>query len=255
MNTKASSDANANSHKTLRGGLFGTRYDVLLLGIGACLVLLNVVVFLGVDTRPSNWLFYLNVRFWSFHVAVILWATAIWLVTELTDILEYYLPAIRMVTVICILFAIIFGLQSSFGTEGAGNSLWFYTVVVVAFFCALRSLFLLYQHRYGEDNSFDLEEAQWFWGMSGFLFVVLIIIGLMCIIQVKIRTALGIDAGQSISLISSCRNDLQTLIESGSGSFAIRALGLLIIAGSIAFVYVTGKWALIFLTRIKEGWE
>jgi len=220
--------------------------------------LINVVVFLGVDTRPSTWLFNLNMRYWSIHAAIILWVTAIWLTAELTDSAEDYLPLIRILAVICILPTVVFGLHSFFSatTPGTrGYSIWWWAVAVATICCAVRSLWLLYVYRYEGEESIDMEEAQWFWGMSGFLFAVLIILGLMHIIYVKTPSYPGMDTVGYTSLFISFRDSLNLLIRNGAGSMAVRALGFLIFTGSVAFIYVAGKWALIYLSRIKASWE
>lgn len=251
-NQKGPSVENTNDRGSLWQDFFGDKGGIPLLGIGLFLTLINVVVLFGLDVRPSTWLFYLDMRFWTIHVSIFLWAIAIWLVAESTENVENYLPIIRVATVICILLVFVFGLQT-IRPSSQGNQLWFHTIVVATVFCAVRSLLLLYGYWYGEEDALDQEESRWFWGLSGFLFAVLIITGLMCIIYVKVPVHPGMDSldSDSISLFVSCKNGLQTLIRSGSGSLAIRAFGFLIFVISIAFVYVAGKWALIFLLRMK----
>ena len=232
----------------------GKNADILLLGAGAFFLLVNIVVFFGMDAKPSTWLFYLDVRHWgiSISLSVALWAIVLWLAAESTDAFEDYLPMIRTVTAVCVLLAIVFAVQSSFNTQStvpAKNSLWYSAFIVVAVFCAVRSLFLLYGHYYGEE-SIDMEEAQWFWGMSGFLFATLIIIGLACIIHVPVPTR-GTGEPGYVQLYGSTQSALNTLIRNGSGSVAIRALAFLIFVGAMAFVYVAGKWALIFVSRLR----
>jgi len=192
-------------------------------------------------------------RYWSGYFSVALWVIALWLISESTDIVEDYLPVVRMVTVICMLLAIVFGLQSSFGAASLGNSLWFYAVAIVATFCIVRSLFLLYNYRYGDEKSIDMEEAQWFWGVSGFLFVCLTLLGLLGMIQVKEPPHPGMGDPASVSLFTSCLDGLQVLIRNGQGSFALKLFLLLVIIASTAFVYVAGKWFLIFLSKMREN--
>jgi len=245
------------NNESLWEDLFGGKGGILLLTGGLLLILINIVVFLGVDIRPSTWLFNLNMRYWSIHVAVIFWITVIWLTAELADIVEDYRQFVRISAVIGTLLVIVFGLHSFFSTpspHAQGSPLWVSAIIVAAVCCAVRSLWLLYDYRYGEEE-IDLEEAQWFWGMSGFLFAVLIIIGMMHIIHIKVPTHPGMDTYGSESLFKSCRNALQVLIRNGAGTVAIRALAFLIFTASIAFVYVAGKWALIYMYRLKERWE
>jgi len=251
INKGSASAGNADDHGSLWQDLFGDKGGMPLLGIGIFLILINAVAFFAIDIRPSAWLFYLDMRFWPIHVSIFLWATAIWLVAESTESVEEYLPIIRVSMVICILLVVVFWLQTV-RPSSQGHLLWFHLIAVAAVFCAVRSLLLLYDYRYGEE-SINMEEAQWFWGLSGFLFVVLIIIGLMCIIHIKVPAHPGMDSfgSDSISLFASCRNGLQTLIRSGSGSLAIRTFGFLIFATSIAFIYVVSKWALIFLLKMR----
>jgi len=258
ITNESPSTNNTNVHGFFWQDLFGDKSGMLLLGGGLLLILLNVVVFLGVDARPSTWLFCLNMRFWSIHAAIIFWATAIWLTAELTDIAEDYLPFIRASAAICVLTTIIFGLQSFLGTPSPGtqgHSIWVSVIIVAAVCCAVRSLWLLYVYQHEGEESIDMEEAQWFWGMSGFLFAVLIIIGLMNIIYIKAPSYPGIDTVRYMTLFQSCQDELQVLIRNGAGTVAIRVLAFLIFTGSIAFVYIVGKWALIFLSRMKEQWE
>ena len=89
-----------------RGGLFRTRTDILLLGLGACFILCNIVVFFGMETRPNAWLFYFNMRFWSIYTSVLLWTVAIWLALETTNTVKHYLPLIRVAAAVCILLFI-----------------------------------------------------------------------------------------------------------------------------------------------------
>lgn len=232
--------------------MVSTRINILLLG-GLFFILVNMVILLfGTNIKPNVWLFYLNAHYWhvSAHLSLALWITVAWLALEATDIVEDYLPTIRIATFVCFLLVIISALWM-FGLPAPN----FATIFIIASCCAIRSGWLLCRYRYDGEESIDIEEARWFWGMSGFFFAVLIITGMMCTIHLKVLTDSGIDTGRTISLFSSCRNDIQILIERGSGSFAIRALGFLVLAGSFAFVYVAGRWALIFLTKVKEGWE
>jgi len=92
-------------------------------------------------------------------------------------------------------------------------------------------------------------------GMSGFLFAALIILGIMYIIPVKTQFHVQSDVYVTESLFASCRNGFRELLRTGHGSFALRAFGFLIFMASCVFVYVAGKWALIFLSKIKERWE
>jgi len=159
------------------GGLFSEKG---LLGIGLFLLLVNVVAFVGIDVKTL--LFYLNMRFWSVYVSVALWTVVIWLVAESLEFLEDYLPFVRIAAGGCVLLVIILALRSSVGAV-SGASLWFPAVVVITVCCAIRSLLMLYNYYYEGGDAIDMEEAQWFWGMSGFLAATLFIIGIMSIIH------------------------------------------------------------------------
>jgi len=139
-----------------------------LLGIGLVLILINVAVFLGIDTRPNAWLCYLDMRYWSGYFSVALWVIALWFILESTDSAEGYLPAVRVAAVVGILLTLVFMVQSFFAiTSSGGYTLWSNVVTIVATFCIVRSLFLLYNYRYGDEESINMEEAQWFWDCRG----------------------------------------------------------------------------------------
>ena len=247
-NTTASAVENTDTQ-----GLFGSRTDILLLGAGAFFLLINIVVFLGIDTKPNAWLYYLDIRHWgiSIPLSATLWAIVLWLAAESTDTFEDYLPTIRMFTAIGVMLAIAFILQNSFSTQSSSkNAFWYSLFIIAAICCAVRSLFLLYNYWYEGGENIDMEEAQWFWGLSGFLFGTLLIIGLASIIYIKIPIG-GAGDFRYMPLLTHCRNALEILLRNGSGSFAIRTLGFLIFTLSIAFIYVAGKWALIFVARIR----
>ena len=238
-------------NETFWGGLLNDKWGKLLLVAGAFLLLINIVVALFVGTKPIEWLFYFNMRYWSIYAPIFLWIVAIWAISESTDIVEDYVPFIRMATVLGILLVIIFALQSSGSAASpatAKTSIWFITFIVATAFCAVRSLFLLYDYRYNGAENIDMEEAQWFCGMSVFLLATLIIIGLAYVIPVKADSN---DPTATESLFISCRNGLRWLIQNGHGSAGIRMLAFLIFVVSAVFVYVVSKWALIFLTRMR----
>jgi len=245
-------NTNLPENETLWTGLFSGKW---LLGIGLVLVLINVAVFFGIDTRPSAWLFYLNMRFWSIHMSLVLWTVAIWLALEATDIVEDYLPTIRIATVICILLVVIAALWNFLGLpvlniSFQGRSLWLDAILGIAACCVIRSIWLLYTYQYRAD-SIDLEEAKWFWILSGFILVALAIFGIMHIIPIKIPIHAGMDRFASVSLFTYCRNGLHELLRSGQGSFAIYAFSLLLFTTPIGFVYVIGKWIFAFMSKIR----
>jgi len=255
-NEKPSYAGNVSDGGSLWQDLTGSRSGILLLGGGLFLILCNVIVFADIDFRPRVWLFYLDMRYWSVSIplSIFLWAMVLWLASETTDFLEDYLPAIRMITAISVLLAIVFAFLSSFSAQGTGStntSLWFGAVLMIAVCCIVRSLFLLYSYRYEGDESIDLEEAQCFWGLSGFLLVGLILLGLMSIIHIKEAALPGMDSVASISLLQSCWDGLHTLIQHGQGSFALKLFILTVFIVFVAFVYVAGKWALVFLSKMR----
>lgn len=237
--------------------LFGSKGGILLLGGGLFLILCNIVIFAGIDLRPSAWLFYLNLRYWSIYFSLFLWIAAIWLVSELTDLVEDYRPLVRLCVATCLLLVIVFSLRNAWGVSGPATQdhpFWIDIALVVASFCVVRSLFLFYDYRYEGGENIDLEETQWFWAVSGFLLAGLLTLGVMHIIPVTTQIHAGLDAYVTESLLTSCIKGFQDMLRSGTGSFALRAFGLLFFVAAIAFVYVAGKWALIFLFKLKEKW-
>jgi len=251
--TSPSSADNTDTHESLWADLLGTKTGLLLLGGGLILFLINAVVFFGVNANPTAWLFYLDIRYWTIspHLSIVLWAMVIWLASESTDTVEDYLPAIRMIAAISVLLAIVFALQNVFSAPDATPSLLFSAVLVIAACFAVRSLFLFYDYRYEGGENIDLEEAQWFWGLSGFLLAGLVMLGLMSMIHIKEPTLPGMDEAASISLFQSFRDGLPTLIQHGRGSFVFILFSLIVFIVSAAFVYVAGKWLLIFLSRMR----
>lgn len=247
----------ADDRESFWQGLFSDKWGMLLPAGGLLFILCNVGIFEGVDLRPSTWLFYLNMRLWSIHTAIILWIAAIWLTTELTDMAGNYLPSIRISAVIGILLVIIFGLQSFLSIQSPsvqGHSIWVSVITVVLVCCAVRSLWLLYDYRYAGAEFVDLEEARWFWAMSGFLFAGIIIFLAMLIIPVRTPIHVQFDVYLTESLFTSCCKGFSRLFQLGHGSFALQAFGLLVFVAAVTFVYVVGKWALTFLSKFKERW-
>jgi hypothetical protein len=240
-------------NESLWEGLFRTKTDALLLLSGLVLILCNVFVFFGTDVRPSTWLFYLNMHYWSGYISLICWIAAIWVSLESTDFIEDYLPLVRLSAIIGILLAIVFALQSSTGISSGrpiGNPLWLNILIVGAIGCIVRSLYLLYDYQYGDGEYFDLEEAQWFWAVSGYLAAVLAVVGLSYVIYIKEPVY---ETFVSTSLFKYCAEGLWRLYQFGEGTFALRGFGLLLIVVFVAFLYVAGKWALIFLSRMRGG--
>ena len=248
QNEKTSLTENADGHESWWKGLFKRRTDILLLGGGLLFLLINLVVFFGIDIKPSAWLFYLDTRYWSVYSSIILWATALWLISASTDVMEDYRPLIRMLAITSF-FLVMILMLNPFNVESLsprGFSFWF---SVIAAFSIVRSLFLLYEYRYGEDE-IDLEEAQWFWGVSGFLFVSLVVLGFMCTISVEIPSG---DSFYTKSYFETCNDGLRELIQQGTGSYALRGFAFLLIVSSVAFIYIIGRWILIVSLKIREG--
>ena len=226
---------------------------ILLLGVGLFLVLYNVMVFFGMDSQPRVWLFYLNMRFWSIHAAIILWVTAMWSIAESTEnIMEDYLPFIRLSAFISVLLVAILALWNFFSaiSSGAHEHLILGGIIAIAACCAVRSLLLFYNYRYSGEEFIDMEEAKWFWGVSSFLFVGLITLGIMYMIPIKTQVHALSDAYITESLFKSCYNGIQDLTRTGRGSFTLRIFGLLIFVAAISFVCVVGRWTLIFLSKL-----
>jgi hypothetical protein len=242
---------NIETSESLWEGLFSDRTSVLLLGGGLFFLLVNVVLFFGMGTRPTDWLFYLDMRYWPVYVSIAMWIVTLWIISESTDMAEDYVPYIRVAAVIGILLTIIFALQSSPGISSpvAGrNPLWSNIFLVVAIFCIIRSLLILYDYQYGEETTELDEEVKWFLGLSGFLFVGFVIYGLMWIIPVEIQRG---DSTTTSSLFAECRYGIQTLIRNGSGSFVLRMFAFLLVTASIAFVCAVGKWLLIVWLKMR----
>ena len=234
------------------------RIDTLLLVLGGLFLLCNIVVFFGANLRPSAWFYYLDMRCWPLYFSAFFWIVAIWVAAELTEFVENYRLIVRIVAVVGILPLMVLALRDFQSVLGAGNAIWYGVIAIMAAFCALRSLFLLHAFHNEGKGGVDMEEAVWFLGLSGFLWTVLIIIGIMYIIPVRaqiyghIEGLEGLDGFVTQSLLSTCSHGVETLIRTGQGSFGIRALTFLVFTLPIAFLCVAGKWALIFLSRMGE---
>jgi len=174
--------------------------------------------------------------------------------SKLMNILTSCLPYTKVFVASFVLLVIIILLWSFFGPKNFSlphHPLWAYVIFTIAIFCVIRSLWLLYNHWYERDESLDIEEAQWFWGWSSILIVVVSIMEIMYIIPARVLTPEGVVSSES--LLISCYYALQDLIRSGQGSGGLRALALLIFIVPLAFAYVAGKWLLIFVSR--RIWE
>jgi len=249
-NVKSPSTENADIHETWWEGLFKTRAGVLWLAGVLFLLLINIMVLFGMDTRPNVWLFPFNMSYWSGYFSVILWITAIWVISESIVVTENYRPLIRILAATSALLVMVFVLQYSFNTatpSTGGQMFWFNVVAIAAACCLVRSLFLLYEYRYGEDE-IDLEEAQWFWGISGFIFVGIVVLGLLYIIPVTVQVR---DNFHTVSLLKVCGEGLQELIRRGTGTLVLRGFAFLLLVSSIAFAYVIGRWLLIIYLKIR----
>ena len=226
---------------------------VLLLGAGLLPLLFGVLAPLFVDAKPSAWLFYLNMRYWSVYPAIALWIVFLWVISETTDIIEEFLPLIRIFTIVTVPLVIFFSVWNSSGRVNLnphGHPLWAYLVLAVAICCLIRSLFLLYHYWYEGEESIDFEEAQWFWGWSVFFLVIVSILEVMHFIPDKEAALAGLS---SISLLTSYYDGLQGLIRHGQGAWYLQVLALLVFIVAIAFLYVVGKWMLIFTSRMNWG--
>jgi hypothetical protein len=194
-------------------------------------------------------------HYWSPYFSTFLWIAAIGVAADFIDVGENYRLTVRMIVVAGIVFAGLFAWRSSFAMTNplqGGNPLWIDAFVIIAICCAIRSLFLVYNYRYSEEESVDLEEAIWFWVLSGFLWTVLIVVGIMHTISVKVPIQ-DTDGGFTTqSLFDSCRNGFWILYQFGLGSVALKAFGLLIFLSAVAFVCVAGKWVLVFLSKMKN---
>jgi len=182
-----------------------------------------------------------------------LWIGAIWIALESTEFMEDYLTIVRISAAICAILVVIYWLQSIFGIAfiPAGYPWWYYAIAIVVLCCTVRSLYLLYSYRYGSEGHIDLEEAQWFWGLSGFILAILATVGIMSVIPVKVPLHVGMDSYATQSLLMSCYHESLAMLRTGQGSLALRAFGLATIITAIAFVYVAGKWVVIFLSRFR----
>jgi hypothetical protein len=235
-------------------GTFSNKIMNLLLGVGLPLILWNVAVVFRLDTRPNAWLYPLNMVYWSDYFSVILWIVAIWLIAESIDITEDFRPLIRKLVITSALLVMIFVWRDSFGFyinfAIGGHSPWFYAVAIGAICCLIRCLLLLYGYLYGEDE-IDLQEAQWFWAISGFFFVGLAVIGTMGIIPVKMQIHAGAEDVATSNLLKVCSDGLLELIRQGTGSFALRMFAFLLLVSSVAFVYLIGRWLLVIYLKIR----
>ena len=229
--------------------LFGNGGESWLLGIGAFLILINAVVFFGIETKPNAWRFYLDIRNWHAYLSIPLWVAAIWLISETTDIVEDYRLFIRIPSAICLLITIIFALWNS--ASFTSSATWF-GMVVIAVCCAVRSFLLFRRYRHEGEGAIDMEEAKWFWGLSGLLCTGLILLGLMSLIPVEMKIHAGTDSVAAVSLLKVCHDGLQDWIRHGRGSFAMLVFSVLFFAAAIVFVYVVGKWMLIFMAKTTE---
>jgi len=241
------------SNFSSENGFFGIRPDVLLLGGGLLFLLINAIVIFEVDVRPSAWLFYLDMRYWSVSFSVFLWIIALWLVSESLDITEEYPPMIRVFFGTGILLVIISALRSSLSVPGtfvAELPFWFDVAFVVAVCNVFRSLFLLYDYLYGERHV-D-EEAPWCWGVSGLILIGLVAWGLMSMISVQTQVQTGANVITiTESLFTTCKNGLREMIQTGSGSLGLRILVLPLVVVAITFVYVTGRWLSIVYLKMR----
>ena len=243
-----------NTNESFWQDMLNDKKILLLLGVGLLVLLWNVLMVLGIDTRPNAWLFPLNISYWSDYFSALLWITALWTLSESLDITEDYRPWVRRLAVTGALLVMVWvwrdSLISYVNFAIGGYSPWFYAVTIMAACCLIRSLLLLYQYRYGEDE-IDLEEAKWFWGVSGFIFVGLAVMGLMNIIPVKILIHAGSDDFAASTLLKVYSDGLQELIWLGTGSFVLRMFAFLLLVSSVAFIYLIGRWFLAVYLRIR----
>ena len=234
-------------------GFFNLKPDALLLVGGLLSLFVGAITVFDIDTRPQSWLFFLDMRYWSNSFSLFLWIAATWLIVESLDIAEAYRPIIRMVAGTAILLVIISALRNFFSVPGSVSArppIWLDLVLIVVFYNVFRSLFFLYDFFYG-DRHVD-EEAQWCWGVSGFIFVGLAVWRLMNIIPVQTQVPAGANVITiTESLFTACKNGLQEMIQTGKGSFVLLMFAVLFFVSSIVFVYVTGRWLLIVYLKMR----
>jgi hypothetical protein len=172
--------------------------------------------------------------------------------SRLAEIAASCLPYIRVPAVICVLLVIVFALRNFFSIASPIPKvylLWLDILIAIAICCTVRSFFLFYDYQHGGDV--DLDEATWFWGVSGFLLAGATVFGIMDTILVKTPVYEGMADVISESLLMSCYHGLRDLIGSWQGSLALRAFWLTVILATVAFVYTVGKWILVFLPRFR----
>ena len=250
MSNKKSSAKN-DTQETFWSGMFSDKGVILLLGVGVFVLIINVLAFFLTDFRLSALLFHFDMRYWSITFSIFLWIAAIWVVLESTESLEDYLTYIRTAGIVAVTGGCAFVLYSYFGVELVITwySLWFSVIAIIVLCCVIRSAYLLYVYWHEGTEYVDMEEAQWFWGVSGFLITALGIVGISHVIPVHVQCFN--DPNATEMLFVSCYNGLHNLIRQGQGTLGIRMIGFLIFVASVAFAYAVGKWALVFVSRFR----
>ena|GEM_PF-1720415 len=247
----SSSAGNSDSHSSRWNNPFSDKGMILLLAIGLVFVLFNIVAALSTAFKPNALLFYFNMCYWPFYPAIFLWIAAIWIALEFANLAENYLKSVRISAAMCILFLIVvYALMNYFNM--ASFAFWFNTILImIAIGFVARSFFLLYNYRYAGKESIDVEEATWFWSLSGIFCSFLFILGMMFIIPVRVQYHASVDIAHTMSLYRVCYVGLQDLIKQGYGPAWTYLLAFLIFVFTLVFFYIAGKWLLIVLSKIR----
>ena len=254
-NLPSSAAGNSDVRQSFWNGLLSDKGVMLLLPIGLLLILFSIVVIIITTFRPNEWLFHLNIYYWSFYPSIFfstfLWITAIWLALESIDIAEDYQKPIKITVACCILLFIMYLLVSYYNLTGF--TFWFHVVFITVAVCsAARSLLLLYNYKYKEKESIDLEEATWFWGFSGLFCTFLLIWGLMLLVSVRVQYHSAVEVVHTMPLYRVCYVGLQELVRQGHGPVWVYMLVLFTVICVAAFIYITGKWLSIVWSKIRE---
>jgi hypothetical protein len=241
------------SNSRLTGNLFSRAIDFIrasstkaipwLLCIG---ILINVWV-LFATIRLATFLFYLNPRYWSVSTFVILWLIAIWLISEVLDLADNYHQIFRYVIGIACLFTV-----STFfvSPNSSLTQVYAFSISAVAI-AVIRSIALFYDYRHGQIEGTGLEEAKWFWSMTGFMAAACVIAGLMQVFTIRIE--ISPQRAVYMSLWTYFRDELQQTFKSGDGAIVVRLCCFMAFLGFLAFLFTIYKWVVSFTAKIREG--
>jgi hypothetical protein len=239
---------NNDTRATFLGRWLNDRWTKLLLLIGLILLLVNVVVPLLINIRTSTILFAFNMQYWSIHFGLFLWIVAIWVISESLEAVEDYLHYIRMATVIGVMLIIAFAIQGFIISANpySEHSIWFSILTAITACCVARSLFLICEYWFEGKERIDLEEATYFWVLSGFFLAIFIVIGLAHIIPVSVRLRPDAWHFATTTLYQHYYTGLQEMIRSGQWSFGMVVLGFLVVTIPLACLCIAIKWVLVF---------